>query len=448
VKPLTAADDGTLRDASGRRVVLRGVNMGGRAKRSPYMPFDAPDDATLDQLHVRASALCGRIAGWGCNVIRLPISWHALEPTRGDISSGYLARLGVLLDAAHMHELGVLLDFHQDLYAAPLGGNGFPIWALPPALRAERTPDHRLWFAQYALDPRIAAAYDHFWSDADDLHAAFLNMWRTFLDALGDHPAVLGADLFNEPGWGSQAPGAFIRDTLSPFYAQTIEALRALHPELLYLYGGPGIEMMGLGEHEVRVPGAQVVYAPHLYDPALLLTPAGVMSVPPSRPLAALARWRDESGTPALITELGVTHSAREGVRWLGLVADGLDTHHLGATIWEASGSAALWHGEDLNLIGPDGEDRPAARAWARPWLARVDGEQPTFRWDAASRTASASWVAAGRASTRLQLPRSMGGQWVVTQASGQGVVTERTVAGLKVRAAPGARVALTLVHR
>lgn len=434
---LRCADDGTLRDGHGRSVALRGVNVGGRAKRPPHMPFDMDADASPAVVQERAHALLERVASWGSNVVRLPVSWHALEPARGELDRRYVARLAALLDAAHASGLSALLDFHQDLYAAPLGGNGFPPWALPVALRAERTPDHRLWFAQYALDPRVAAAYDHFWRDADDLQRAFVQMWQTLLDALGGHPAVIGVDLFNEPGWGSASLQHFIPHTLGPFYDKIIDTLHRGWPHLIYLYGGPGVEMLGLGEHELRPAGDQVVCAPHLYDPALLLFPAGGMSMPPARALARLARWRDESGTPAIITELGVTHGARDGARWLGEVADGLDRHHLSATIWEASASAALWHGEDLNLIGPDGADRPEARAWARPFLAALDGHAGSFAWDGAQQTLRASWTAAGVAPTLIRLPA---GAAMVEHASAGALIIRRPGA-LEISAARGARV-------
>jgi endoglycosylceramidase len=436
---LTAADDGALVDGAGRRVALRGVNLGGRAKRPPYLPFElSGPDATPDEVSAQAEALCKRAASWGCDVARVLVSWAALEPARGYVDRRYLARLGLLLDAAHGAGLGVILDFHQDLYAAPLGGDGFPVWALPPALRAAQTGEHRLWFAQYALDARVHAAYDHFWRDADGLHAAFLQMWRTFLGALGEHPAVLGVDLFNEPGWGEAGPRALVRDTLEPFYTWLIASLRADWPDLLYLYGSPGIEMMGLGKHDHRPAGEQVVYAPHLYDPALVLCPAGGVSVPPARQLDALARWRAEAGTPVVITELGVTHGAVGGAAWLGQVCDGLDRHHLSAMIWEASLTSALWRGEDLNLLGPDGADRPAARAWARPRVAALAGEGLHVAWD--GERFGSSWRADGRAATWVRLPA--GEAWRVEEVSA-GAHVEWVAGGLLVEAARGQAVRL-----
>src|SRR3954470_11039992 len=69
--------DGWFVDSIGRRVLLRGVNLSGDAKVpvtvDPISFVGRP--APLDEIdgHLR------RIAGWGHNVVRLVITWEAVE---------------------------------------------------------------------------------------------------------------------------------------------------------------------------------------------------------------------------------------------------------------------------------------------------------------------------------------------------------------------------------
>ena len=118
-------------DSLGRVVFLRGVDAGGRSKFAPYVPFDfaATDfDAALAQYMDRA-------ASWGIDVMRVPFTWAALEPTQGQDDEAWLARYDALLDAAWARGIWTVVDFHQDVYAENLCGDGFPSWTLanPPA---------------------------------------------------------------------------------------------------------------------------------------------------------------------------------------------------------------------------------------------------------------------------------------------------------------------------
>ncbi len=144
--------DGTrLRDELGRQVVLRGVNCGGRSKWAPYAPFDFRDEGDFTRACAR---YVDRVASWGVNFVRLPFSWEGVEPERGRTDEAYLARYFELAGRLWSRGLRVLVDFHQDVYATPFGGDGFPLWTLGPVSHGppRRDLEDEEWFVRYT-DP-------------------------------------------------------------------------------------------------------------------------------------------------------------------------------------------------------------------------------------------------------------------------------------------------------
>ena len=399
--------DGSLRDPSGQRVFLRGFNVGGRCKWAPWAPGELEHGE--QSWEALAHRMTRRIQAWGMNFMRLSLNWEALEPTRGVYDELYMSNLEHMLDAAHLRGVGVMLDFHQDLYAAPLRGNGFPVWTMPPALQSGLRPQHRAWFLGYALDPRVAQCFERFWTNADGIQDAFGQMWSTVLERLGHHPALVAIDLINEPSWGAQANlERFKRDTLIPFFGRMIERIGRAHPNLIIGYGAPGVECTPLVPHKYTRPHthAHIMATPHLYDPALLLTPKGGMSTDPARALARMARFGRDSATPVCIGEFGVTHGARQADQWLNLVLDGLDRHGLHAAYWEYSESSALWNGEDLNVVDARSAPRDILDVYTRPWVDQTGLDEHTYTLEARAQRARLQAPAPTQdTSSHLRLP-------------------------------------------
>src|SRR5690606_769398 len=118
------------------------------------------------------------------------------EPTRGSYDLDYLAQYEMLLDAAARHGLFVIVDFHQDVFASPYCGDGFPLWAIGEEVDYPE-PHWDCGFPGWslpALDPdsEVSAAFDRLWNNTDGLQDDMEAMWRSVAAALHEHPAVAG----------------------------------------------------------------------------------------------------------------------------------------------------------------------------------------------------------------------------------------------------------------
>ena len=98
-------------DSSGREVILRGVNAGGRSKLPPFFPFEpVPDfDTALEKY-------ADGIQAMGFNVVRLLIIYEAAEPVRGKYDEGYLKKYDQMVSAFAKRGVYVFVDAHQDLF--------------------------------------------------------------------------------------------------------------------------------------------------------------------------------------------------------------------------------------------------------------------------------------------------------------------------------------------
>ena len=194
------ADGRWLLDASGRVLILHGVNVANASKHPPYLPWQTRKDFE-------------QIARWGFNSVRLLTVWAAIEPRPGQYDDAYIAKLAERV--AWCRELGlwVVLDMHQDLYSEQYGADGAPPWAcLDDGLRAG--PRQRAWFLNY-LQPPVLRAFDNFWANKPGpggvgLQDRFAAAWRHLARRFRDEKAVIGYDLLNEPFLGSAIQAAIL----------------------------------------------------------------------------------------------------------------------------------------------------------------------------------------------------------------------------------------------
>lgn len=238
-------------DGDGRRVLLRGVNLGGDCK-VPYpdghtnLPTDFSDHREvsfvgrpfpLGEAHEHFS----RLKAWGFNCLRLLTTWEAVEHAGpGDYDEAYLDYYAELCRRAGDYDFYVFVDFHQDVWSRMSGGDGAPCWLFEKAgldyrtfhaagaahvmqykydfARGGRQEDNyptMTWSQNYRL-PVNGIMWTLFFAGRDfapDLRIDGENvqdyMQRHYAGALAEvarrirHlPNVLGFDTLNEPGTG------------------------------------------------------------------------------------------------------------------------------------------------------------------------------------------------------------------------------------------------------
>ncbi|MBA3836037.1 MAG: hypothetical protein C0499_00025 [Zymomonas sp.] len=245
------ADKTLFRDAAGRQIILRGVNLGGDSKvpakpdGQSWRPTDFADHRVVDFVGRpfpldEADVHLGRLAHWGFNCVRLLVTWEAIEHAGpGLYDEIYLDYVAQMCRAAARHGLYVFVDPHQDVWSRMSGGDGAPAWtfevagldftrfdAADAALVMQYRYDSRqggrqasyptmCWSANYQA-PANAIMWTLFFA-GDDFAPAhrfagrsvqgflqdhFLGALAALAERIADLPNVIGFDTLNEPGEG------------------------------------------------------------------------------------------------------------------------------------------------------------------------------------------------------------------------------------------------------
>ena len=230
-------------DTDGRKLLLRGVNLGGSSKL-PYSPSGAahiPWDMKMyrDVSFVNrpfpisdAPIHFERLQSWGFNLIRLLVPWEAIEHQGpGMYDEDYLAYITEIVRIAGEYGFYVFIDPHQDVWSRFSGGDGAPAWTLKLAgfelekldlseaavTMQGRFPDygkmvwpanrHRLasatmfslFFGGESVAPFMTVKGE---SIQSYLQSHFLSAFRELALRVKDFDFVLGYDSLNEPSAG------------------------------------------------------------------------------------------------------------------------------------------------------------------------------------------------------------------------------------------------------
>jgi endoglycosylceramidase len=296
-----------------------------------------------------------------------------------------------------------IIDFHQDIYAAVLCGDGFPAWTLPGPHPA---PHHDCpgWGTKYLTDPDVRAAFDAFWADGSKARAAYEKLWDRLATRYRDRPGVIGFEPFNEPAPGTADPDLWASTTLTKFYTVLGARIHEAAPSSLVFVDTTGVDSVLVATSLARPEGEGFVFAPHYYQSAALdgLTPdpAGVR--------LALQRWANVGkkwNVPVLLGEFGATNATPDAAAYLTAHFDALDALGMSGTEWEYSVSTELWNGEDLSLVGADGKENPLAAAIIRPFPRAVAGAGVVFSYESTSHKLDLRYAPTASGVTEIAIP-------------------------------------------
>ncbi|MEV4243310.1 cellulase family glycosylhydrolase [Streptosporangium canum] len=445
-KGLTLSADRRIIDADGNEVLLRGVNV--NQLEDYFQKF--PDKATTRPL---TEADFADMEQMGFNVIRLALSWSALEPRPGHYDPAYLARISWAVETAAKHGLRTVIDMHQDAWgkgvnAAPgttcengspmHGWDGAPTWAD----RFDGAP--KCEFTGRDISPAVARAFTNFYQDRDGIQTRLVAAWGMLAERFANEPMVAGYDLLNEPGFG-EAPPITSGVLLGRYYDRAIKAIRAGEkrgfPHLVFFE--PSVLWSGLG-FEVSVPknftdDRLLVFAPHLYNESITIdqgTGLTVTSIERGFDLASRAAayygaglWSGEWGWFGDPTAAPITK-----------YADQEDRHRIGGAFWVWKQSCGDAHaGAEAktggNLMIEDcvtGKDLPPPPEYvaelSRPYPRSVPGRLTGLTSDPASLTAQGEGAGCG-----LDVWFPGGARPVVRSAGLTGVAARQVPGGWRV---------------
>jgi uncharacterized membrane protein HdeD (DUF308 family) len=261
-------------DDQGRYLLFRGVNFGSRTKLAPYLPIAPLETKNLSQLNLKEEIKSvgpelDRLKDMGFNVVRLLISWKAIEPrpnTNLDelLPEGkqYLTCVKEIIDELHARNLYVFLDFHQDIAHEVYGGDGFPDWAL--AIDNEhKLPEpsnlkDKKWMIKYVINKSLKKTLTSFWrNDLTNIEGEnklqhfpvrthlekTIGQTARFFRLLNNgagHPAILGIEPFNEPHPAGLPKEQFEGEFLVDYYRKVDLEIRKFDPDV-FIFMEPSV---------------------------------------------------------------------------------------------------------------------------------------------------------------------------------------------------------------
>ncbi len=259
-------------DEYGRERIFNGVNLCDKGW---------PDgNGKLCHVYEYDDKMFRALAENGFNIVRLGITWAAVEPECGKYNEKYVDGIRKMLDQCEKYGLYAYIDMHQDLYSNYCyeWGDGAPEWAC--LTNGKKKKDIKIvWAEGYFWGKSVHNAFDNFWTNktykGKGLLDRFADMWKYVAEKLGDHPALFGFDMFNEPFLGSDG-GKVFRQLIKGLVKTTLtdkrinrfklikDAVKLDIPAVLEQYNGEVLHDVALGAAELVEKFDRERYTPFL----------------------------------------------------------------------------------------------------------------------------------------------------------------------------------------
>ena len=259
-------------DEYGRERIFNGVNLCDKGW---------PDEnGNLCHVYEYDDKMFRTLAEKGFNIVRLGITWAAVEPNPGEYNEKYIDGIVKMLDQCEKYGLYAYIDMHQDLYSnyCYQWGDGAPKWAC--MMNGDKQKKIKLvWAEGYFWDKGIHKAFDSFWTNKPynnkGLLDYFADMWKHLAERVCNHPALFGFDMFNEPFMGSDG-GKIFRQLIKGLVKTTLtdkrikksklikDAIKLDIPAVLEQYNGDILHDVALGAAELVEKFDRERYTPFL----------------------------------------------------------------------------------------------------------------------------------------------------------------------------------------
>lgn len=251
------ADGKRLVDNYGRERIFNGINI---CDKGRYC------QSTGKRIYGKQwkKGLAETLKNSGITLIRLGITWDCIEPKQGEYNDEYLDFIGGILDECEKSDIFVYLDMHQDLYSGfgDGDGDGAPDWACLTDGHKFSKPKF-VWAEGYFFSKAVHTAFDNFWNNSKGIQERYADMWSYVIKRLGNHPAVIGFDVMNEPFPGS-AGGKVFKKLVGNLVSTTVKdksikiseivnlALNSeTRPKVLDIYNGENLRKVTKAANEL-----------------------------------------------------------------------------------------------------------------------------------------------------------------------------------------------------
>jgi len=368
-----------LTDASGRVVIIHGVNM--PSKLLPAYPSArgfGPADAVL-------------LARMGINAVRITVERYAVEPTPGTFDAAYVDHIAQTVQMLAEHHIFTLIDFHQDDFGPAFLDNGYPTWMT--VTDGLTNNDHLPFPEQYVLNPALNRAFDHLWANdigpsGNRLQADDAGILSFVAAHLRHQPGLLGYEILNEPWPGSvfrsclnPATGcpAFDKGPLSAYYRRMATALRAADPVHMIWYE-PLVTFNFGTPTSVTPPGGHLIgFAFHDYKLCTRLIPTAPCGRQDALVISHALAQSAATGNALLETEFGATTNTAQIAGQLSLY----DQNMISWMFWS--------YPLDIDPPAPGGSllpptpgnlNQPVVNVLTRPYPQLVSGTPTAWNFD------------------------------------------------------------------
>lgn len=178
-------DNLVIRDENARERMFRGCNCCSKAAGS------LADDINCFLSQFDDMIKCG------VNIIRLGVTWAAIEPQEGCFSNENIALIKSFVKKCEENSIYVMLDMHQDLYSEYFHGDGAPQWAV--SKQRESKKPFAVWAEGYFYMDGVQGAFSDFWHNENAVQDKFIRAWKYYANSFKDCENIIGLDYFNEP---------------------------------------------------------------------------------------------------------------------------------------------------------------------------------------------------------------------------------------------------------